>query len=159
MPHQALVLEATRALIAALKNFFYYLGLYPPEETTDYIFSKIREEEFGAEPDVERLVSTIFSLVFMYVDKDGSGLFESEDERLAANLDKVLADLPAGGLGDNAIAEVADFASTGLELDVTIKHKPEADFDEKANPEKVLVLTGAAAPAAKSSGRTPTSRR
>ena len=40
-------------------------------------------------------------------------------------------------------AEVADFASTGLELDVTIKHKPEADFDEKANPEKVLVLTGA----------------
>ncbi|KAH8096136.1 SUMO activating enzyme [Aureococcus anophagefferens] len=81
------------------------------------------------------------------VDKDGSGLFESEDERLAANLDKVLADLPAGGLGDNAIAEVADFASTGLELDVTIKHKPEADFDEKANPEKVLVLTGADATA------------
>ena len=81
------------------------------------------------------------------VDKDGSGLFESEDERLAANLDKCLADLPAGGLGDNAIAEVADFASTGLELDVTIKHKPEADFDEKANPEKVLVLTGADATA------------
>ena len=34
-----------------------------------------------------------------------------------------------------------------LEVNVEVRHKPNSDFDEKANPERVDILTGAAAAA------------
>ena len=78
------------------------------------------------------------------VEKGFNGLVDEEDERLAANLGKSLAEQPAGGVGDGVLLTVTDF-STDLELSVAIKHRPEADFDEKKFPELYEVLQGGAA--------------
>ena len=81
------------------------------------------------------------------VDKGNSGLVDSEDEGLARNLPLTLAKLPAGGVVNGTLLCVNDF-QIDLEVNVEVRHKPNSEFDEKANPERVDILTGAAAAAA-----------
>ena len=78
------------------------------------------------------------------VDKGNSGLVDSEDEGLARNLPLTLAKLPAGGVVNGTLLCVNDF-QIDLEVNVEVRHKANKDFDEKANPERVDILTGAAA--------------
>ena len=79
------------------------------------------------------------------VDKGNSGLFDSMDN--TQNLPLTLAKLPAGGVVNGTLLCVNDF-QIDLEVNVEVRHKPNSDFDEKANPERVDILTGAAAAAA-----------
>ena len=80
------------------------------------------------------------------VDKGNSGLVDSEDEGLARNLPLILAKLPAGGVVSGTLLCVNDF-QIDLEVNVEVRHKANSEFDEKANPERVDILTGAAAAA------------
>ena len=91
---------------------------------------------------VEHILKRKLAFVNPTVDIGDSGVFDAGDARLGVNLDKALADLPAGGAGDGAMLTVMDF-DIDLELDILIKHRDDADFDEKTHPEKVMVLTGA----------------
>ena len=81
------------------------------------------------------------------VDGEKSGYVDSTDERLAKNLPLVLAKLPAGGVGHGHTLNVSDF-EINLEANIEIRHKPNKDFDEKENPERVDILTGVAEEAA-----------
>jgi ubiquitin-like 1-activating enzyme E1 B len=78
------------------------------------------------------------------VDKGNSGLFDSMDN--TQNLPLTLAKLPAGGVVNATLLCVNDF-QINLEVNVEVRHKANSDFDEKANPERVDILTGAAAAA------------
>ena len=80
------------------------------------------------------------------VDGPSSGYVDSEEPALAQNLPKVLSSLPAGGVVHGTLLNVNDYASE-TEMNIEIRHKPSGDFDEKKNPEKIDVLTGAAAAA------------
>ena len=79
------------------------------------------------------------------VDKGNSGLFDSEEN--AGNLPLTLAKLPAGGVVNATLLCVNDF-QISLEMNIEIRHKPNSDFDEKENPERVDILTGVAEEAA-----------
>ena len=79
------------------------------------------------------------------VDKGNSGLFDSQEN--AGNLPLTLAKLPAGGVVNATLLCVNDF-QISLEMNIEIRHKPNSDFDEKENPERVDILTGVAEAAA-----------
>mmetsp|Transcript_15843 Transcript_15843/g.41730 ORF Transcript_15843/g.41730 Transcript_15843/m.41730 type:complete len:588 (-) Transcript_15843:19-1782(-) len=79
------------------------------------------------------------------VDKGNNGLYDSEEN--ARNLPLTLAKLPAGGVVNQTLLCVNDF-QISLEMNIEIRHKPNSDFDEKANPERVDILTGVAEEAA-----------
>ena len=65
----------------------------------------------------------------------------------AQNLPLTLAKLPAGGVVNATLLCVNDF-QISLEMNIEIRHKPNSDFDEKENPERVDILTGVAEAAA-----------
>ena len=69
-------------------------------------------------------------------------MFDSEEN--AGNLPLTLAKLPAGGVVNGTLLCVNDF-QISLEANVEVRHKANSEFDEKANPERVDILTGAAA--------------
>ena len=73
-------------------------------------------------------------------------MVDSEDEGLARNLPLTLAKLPAGGVVNGTLLCVNDF-QLDLEVNVEVRHKANSAFDEKATPERVDILTGAAAAA------------
>jgi len=79
------------------------------------------------------------------VDKGNNGLYDSEDN--TQNLPLTLAKLPAGGVVNATLLCVNDF-QISLEMNIEIRHKPNSDFDEKENPERVDILTGVAEAAA-----------
>ena len=72
-------------------------------------------------------------------------MFDSEEN--AGNLPLTLAKLPAGGVVNATLLCVNDF-QISLEMNIEIRHKPNSDFDEKENPERVDILTGVAEEAA-----------
>lgn len=67
------ILSSQKALLTAIKGFFFFLGLYPPDETVDYIYTKMKGEELEKNESVEDHIGLIFGLVFTRADSDLSG--------------------------------------------------------------------------------------
>ena len=72
---------------------------------------------------------------------------DSANPEQAILLPRVLAELPDGGVTHGVFLEAEDFANEQIKFKIEVRHKPNKDFDEKANPERVDIITGAAAAA------------
>merc|ERR1719263_1966982 len=79
------------------------------------------------------------------IEKGTTGYVDSGNPEQAVLLPRVLAELPAGGVTHGTHLEAEDFANEQIKFTIEVRHKPNKDFDEKANPERVDILTGAAA--------------
>ena len=79
------------------------------------------------------------------IEKGNTGYVDSANPEQAVLLPRVLAELPDGGVTHGVFLEAEDFANEQIKFKIEVRHKPNKDFDEKANPERVDILTGAAA--------------
>ena len=82
------------------------------------------------------------------IEKGTTGYVDSGNPEQAVLLPRVLAELPAGGVTHGTHLEAEDFANEQIKFTIEVRHKPNKDFDEKANPERVDILTGVAEEAA-----------
>ena len=81
------------------------------------------------------------------IEKGSTGYVDSDNPEQAVLLPRVLAELPKGGVTHGTRLEAEDFANEQIKFTIEVRHKPNKDFDEKANPERVDIITGAAAAA------------